>query len=268
MMQTTSQINLLYRSDIVLDIQVFRFPDAMSLNPTLMGAIFRLESIAQQLIGGKMQITPCFHRIGGFVNQYLLVEDNELTLIDTGMPSNGKKVLDYLEKAGYKPENLKRILITHSDPDHYGAAQYIRTATGAEIWTSQLEADAMKIGSSSRDITPKGLFALIFPLLGIFFSTPPTPVDRVIKDGETLSILGGLQVIASPGHTPGHISFYLPVDQILIAGDAISAKNGMLIPTTNSTTGDPIQAKASFEKLMLLQPRIIGCGHAFKDLRK
>lgn len=215
-----------------------------------------------------MLITPYLHWIGKNVNQYLIVENGDLTLIDTGMTSNAKSILVYLRKAGYQPNNLKRILITHSDPDHYGAANQIREATGAEIWTSQIEAEAMKTGTSSRAIIPKGIFALIFPLLGRFFPVSPTPVDRIIEDGETLTILDGLQVIASPGHTPGHISFFFPKDRILLAGDAINGKNGEPVPNTSSMTGDHVEAKASYAKLMLLNPQIIGCGHAYFDLRK
>jgi glyoxylase-like metal-dependent hydrolase (beta-lactamase superfamily II) len=214
-----------------------------------------------------MQITPNIHRIGGFVNQYLIIDGNELTLIDVGMKSNTKNILKYLENIGYKPESVKRILITHSDIDHYGAANDIKNATGAEIWTSQLEAAAMKTGSSSRPIVPKGFFAFIIPLLGIFLSAPPTQVDRVIQDGETLPILGGLDVIASPGHTPGQLAFYYPKEKVLFAGDSINSQKGKPVPTTDATTFDPAQARETYTKLMQLDPQVICCGHAYFDLR-
>jgi glyoxylase-like metal-dependent hydrolase (beta-lactamase superfamily II) len=213
-------------------------------------------------------ITKNIHRIGGFVNQYLLIDNDEMTLIDAGMSSNAGKIIKYIEKAGLNPGNLKRILITHSDPDHYGAAGMVKEMTGAEIWTSQIEADAMKIGSSSRDITPKGVFALIFPLLEKYLSVPPTSVEKIIQSGDILSIHGGLQVIASPGHTPGHLSFFLPEERILFAGDAIRAKQGTPVATTDATTGDPILAQSTFENLMKLNPLVIACGHAYMDNRK
>jgi glyoxylase-like metal-dependent hydrolase (beta-lactamase superfamily II) len=215
-----------------------------------------------------MQITKNIHRIGGFVNQYLLIDNDELTLIDAGMPPNAGQIIKYIKNAGLNPDNLKRILITHSDPDHYGAAKKIKEMTGAEIWTSQIEADAMKIGSSSRDITPKGFFALIFPLLEKYLSVPPTNVDKIIQAGDILAIHNGLQVISSPGHTPGHISLFLPDERILFAGDAIRAKKGSPIATTDATTGDPVQAQATFENLMKFNPLVIACGHAYIDNRK
>jgi glyoxylase-like metal-dependent hydrolase (beta-lactamase superfamily II) len=214
-----------------------------------------------------MQITPNFHRIGGFVNQYLIINGKDLTLIDAGLSSNAKKVLNYLIANGFDLKQVKRILVTHSDSDHYGAVNKVREATGAEVWTSQLEADAMRIGSSSRPIVPSGFFKLIMPLLGVFLSSPPTFVDRIISDGETLPILGGLQVIATPGHTPGHLSFYLPNERILIAGDSINESKGKPVPTTDATTFDSEKARETFKELMHLNPSIIACGHAFFDLR-
>jgi glyoxylase-like metal-dependent hydrolase (beta-lactamase superfamily II) len=214
-----------------------------------------------------LEISPGIHRISGFVNQYLLVDGDEVILIDTGMKSNVDKILKYLRVNNLDPARLRQILITHSDADHYGAANLISTMTGAKLWTSKIEADAMRIGSSSRPIVPRGIFAIFFPLLKNVLSSPPVIVDKLIEDGEVLPILGGLKVIASPGHTPGHLSFYLTEKKILFAGDAITADKGKPAPTIDATTGNPAQAKESFNKLMSLQPRVIGCGHAYFDLR-
>jgi glyoxylase-like metal-dependent hydrolase (beta-lactamase superfamily II) len=215
-----------------------------------------------------MLITPRIHKIGSFVNQYLLVDNDDLTLIDAGMQSNAKNLLKYIEKAGFKPESLKQILITHSDTDHYGAVNGIREASGAKVLTSNLEAIGMKTGSSSRQITPKGFFALIFPLLGGFLSAPPTLVNKTIEDGDTLPILDGMKVIAAPGHTPGQLAFFLPEERILFAGDSIKESAGKPVPNLDATTSDPDKARETFEKLMKLDPQVIGCGHAYFDLRK
>ncbi|GAP22984.1 MBL fold metallo-hydrolase [Leptolinea tardivitalis] len=215
-----------------------------------------------------MQITPFLHKIGSFVNQYLIIDGHELTLIDTGMHNNGNNILLYISKIGFSSENLKRILITHSDSDHYGSAAFLKNKTGAQIWTSQIEADAMKNGSSSREIKPKGIGVIFFPLLMSFLTSPPVEVDRILINGELLPILSGIQVISSPGHTPGHISFYLPKENILIAGDAINTKKGVPVPTTDGTTGDIELACVSFTKLMQFNPKVIACGHTYLDLRK
>jgi glyoxylase-like metal-dependent hydrolase (beta-lactamase superfamily II) len=215
-----------------------------------------------------MQITPTVHRIGRFVNQYLLIDNKNLTLIDAGMRSNAKTILKTIKKLGYEPSDLKQMLITHSDPDHYGAAKDVQDATGCEIWSTQIEADAMKVGGGSREIAARGWAAkILIRIVGPMMATPAVTVARVISDGDILPLLGGLQVIASPGHTPGHVSFFLPEERILIAGDAILNEKGKPAPTTNNTTGDPVMAIASAKKLLALNPLVIGCGHAYFDFR-
>ncbi|MBI5715226.1 MAG: MBL fold metallo-hydrolase, partial [Chloroflexi bacterium] len=79
-----------------------------------------------------MQITPNLHCIPlSIVNAFLIVEDDGLTLVDTGLPKNEKKILKYIEEIGRKPNDLKRILLTHADGDHVGSAKALRELTGA-----------------------------------------------------------------------------------------------------------------------------------------
>lgn len=214
-----------------------------------------------------MQITPRIHKIGSFVNQYLLIDGETLFLIDTGMTSNANEIIKYIGKLGFKPENLKQILITHADPDHYGAADAIRKLTGATVCASKIEAEAMTKGSTSRPIIPKGFFAFLFPLFRKMLTSPPTFVDQIINDGETLPILEGLQVISAPGHTPGQIVFFLPEEKILFAGDSITIVNKKPDAITDARTGDIELAKNTFSKLMKLDPEIICAGHAYFHLR-
>lgn len=215
-----------------------------------------------------MQITPSIHRIGSFVNQYLLIDKTELTLVDTGMRSNKNSILKYVKKLGFKPSDIKRILITHSDPDHYGAAKDLKDVTGCEIWSTQLEADAMKKATSSREITPTGFTKVLFSLLAPVMEVPTVTTERILTDGDMLPILGGLRVIASPGHTPGHVSFFFPEERILIAGDAIEKKNEKPVANTSKLTADPVTAIATAKMLLDLNPLVIGCGHAYFDFRK
>ena len=91
-----------------------------------------------------MEILPNVHIIPNAVsNQYLLIDPDGLTLIDAGMPGSHRKALSYLAGLGYKPEDLKRILITHADFDHVGGLAAIKAATGAHVFASPVEAQAM-----------------------------------------------------------------------------------------------------------------------------
>lgn len=214
-----------------------------------------------------MQITPSIHRIGNFVNQYLLIDNRELTLVDTGMRSNKNSILKYVKNLGFQPSDIKRILITHSDPDHYGAAKDLKDVTGCEIWSTQLEADAMKNATSSREIARSGFAKFLLSLLAPMMAVHAVTTERILANGEILPILGGLKVIFSPGHTPGHFSLFLPAERILIAGDAITEDKRKPIATTNATTGDPVTAIATAKMLLELDPLVIGCGHAYFDFR-
>jgi glyoxylase-like metal-dependent hydrolase (beta-lactamase superfamily II) len=197
----------------------------------------------------------------------LFIDNNELTLIDTGMHSNKNSILKYVKNLGFQPSDIKRILITHSDPDHYGAAKDLKDVTGCEIWTTQLEADAMKNATSSREIVRNGFAKFLLSLLAPVMQVPAVTTERILVDGELLPILGGLKVIASPGHTPGHVSFFFPENRILIAGDAIQEEKGILVANTSALTADPLTAIATAKMLLDLNPLVIGCGHAYFDFR-
>ena len=102
-----------------------------------------------------MNSAPHIHRLNNrFVNLVLIVEPNGLTLIDTGLAGSGPKlVLSQLAALGFQPSDLKRILFTHADPDHTGGATALRAATGAKLYASAIEKEAIERGTTSRQPT-------------------------------------------------------------------------------------------------------------------
>src|SRR5512140_2583983 len=87
---------------------------------------------------------------GVTANTYLLVDTDGITIIDAGLPRSEKKILAYLASLGKAARDVKRIVITHADLDHYGGLAALKKATGARTCASQIEADAMAQGASSR----------------------------------------------------------------------------------------------------------------------
>jgi len=199
-------------------------------------------------------------------NQYLVVEENGLTLIDAGLPGNAKNIRKQLEKNGLDYFSIKRILITHADGDHFGAANDIRNETKAEIWAGKIEADAMKAGGSSRELHPTGLVKLFYSIASRLLRSNPTPVDRILQDGETLTIGGGLKVIATPGHTPGHLSYFLPDSKILFCGDTIRIVKKDSLPSLGGNTWDEKIAQESCAKQLALKPSVICAGHGYLEI--
>ena len=82
-----------------------------------------------------MEIRPGIHRIPGLriSNAYLLEDADSLTLIDAGLPWDCGKILRYIESIGRDPQELHRILLTHSHPDHTGPLPDLRRVSGALV---------------------------------------------------------------------------------------------------------------------------------------
>lgn len=82
-------------------------------------------------------------------NTYILVDDDGITVIDSGLPRSEKKILAYVESLGKSESDVKRIIITQSDVDHIGALAALRVATGARVYASRVEAEAIAAGRPS-----------------------------------------------------------------------------------------------------------------------
>ena len=200
---------------------------------------------------------------GVMANTYILADEDGLTLIDTGMPRSEKKILAYIATLGKSAGNVKRIILTHSDIDHVGALAAISKTTGARTYGNQIEAKAIAVGKPSRQINSSGfsLRRFLFALLSPFFKATPFQVDEILADGQTLPVLGGLQVVATPGHTPGHLSLFAPAAGVLFCGDSLIANENGLHGSRPGVTWDAAQARESVQKQAELGARIVCSGH-------
>jgi glyoxylase-like metal-dependent hydrolase (beta-lactamase superfamily II) len=210
-----------------------------------------------------MEIVPNVHLIPGVVaNPYLIVDPDELTLIDAGMPGNHKKILRYIAGLGYTPKDLRRILITHADFDHVGGLAALQTATGAHVYAHAIEAAAMAAGRPSRKLKPGNVFAkLLFGITGRLFKAAPVQVDELLTDGQTFPVLGGLHVLETPGHTPGHLSFFAPSAGVLFVGDSIVSEKSGLHGSRGANNWDQSKSDESVQKQAALGARIVCSGH-------
>jgi glyoxylase-like metal-dependent hydrolase (beta-lactamase superfamily II) len=211
-----------------------------------------------------MEIIKNIYQIPGvFANCYLIVEPEGLTLIDAGIPGNGKKILQYIDSLGRSPHDLKRILITHADMDHVGSLSAVKKATGARVYSSAVESQAMSEGRSSRPVKTGGnpLRRILFLMVGRFFSAKPGPADELLTDGQMLPIMGGLKVVETIGHTPGHLSFYLSAAGVLFTGDSIVADEKGLQRSRPNFTWDAMKVGEAVLRQAALGARIVCPGH-------
>ena len=129
-----------------------------------------------------------------------LIEGETLALVDAGLPWNVRRVLKYVASIGRRPEELQSILVTHSHPDHTGAALTISRRTGAEIVAHA--GDTKTHSDSQASLSYMGAFtSLRLPLPFL----QRTIVGQTVTDGQVLPILEGVTVIHTPGHTPGSV---------------------------------------------------------------
>lgn len=200
---------------------------------------------------------------GVMANTYILVDEDGVTLIDTGMPGSEKKILAYLTELGKNASEVKRIVLTHSDIDHVGGLAALAGESGARTYASQIEAKAIAEGKPSRQIQSRGFSPrrFLFKLLSPFFKAKSFQVDEMLTESERLPVLGGLRVVETPGHTPGHISLYAMNAKILFCGDSmVSGENG-LQGSRPVVTWDANKARESVSKQAELGATIVCSGH-------
>jgi glyoxylase-like metal-dependent hydrolase (beta-lactamase superfamily II) len=215
----------------------------------------------------KIEITPNIYQLNSSfgagvwgANIFLLIDGDELTLIDTGFKGRAASVLSEIMKMGYTPSSIKRILITHHHIDHVGSLFALKKASGATIFAHQ--ADIPYINGTLPHPGPikRGASGRLLALALKFWENTPLDVDVSLKEGEELPVLGGIEVVHTPGHTPGCISFLLPKEGVVIVGDLLSHGSVLRLPAKDFTI-DPVKEIESIGKLATLDFETICFGH-------
>ncbi|TAA72985.1 MBL fold metallo-hydrolase [Planococcus salinarum] len=192
------------------------------------------------------------------VNCYLVEEENGLTLIDAAMPYSAKKILLAARKIG-KP--ITNLILTHAHSDHVGALDALKEAL-----------PDLRVSISGRDARllagDKGLLATepTTPIRGGVPKRIKTTPDILLAEGDRI---GSLEVIATPGHTPGSISLLDKRNGVLVAGDALQTRGGIavsgvmkpLFPFPAMATWNKEEALRSALKLRALNPVLLAVGH-------
>lgn len=196
-------------------------------------------------------------------------------LIDTGYPGQVLRFAEVLETFGCTLNDLTHVILTHQDIDHIGSlpAMLEQAEKPIEVLASDKEKPYIEGERMLLKITPEALAAAESMLprdvpeawkqafLSTLKNPPKSPVNRVIQDGEILPLCGGIEVIATPGHTPGHMSLYHIPSKTLIAADALRVVDGRLCGPDPEQSLDMIQAAESIKKLAAYDARTVICYH-------
>jgi glyoxylase-like metal-dependent hydrolase (beta-lactamase superfamily II) len=191
-----------------------------------------------------------------FVNSWLVREDDGLTLIDANIPGTADRII---AKASQLGAPITRIVLTHAHPDHVGSLDKLRERLPhAEVLITERDARPLNGDGSLDPHEPKGR-----KLQALKVKTRPT---GPLVAGERI---GSLEVVASPGHTPGHVAFLDTRDRTLYCGDAYSTVGGVAT-TAKTYPRFPLPAKSTWhhptalesaQALRALEPARLAPGH-------
>jgi glyoxylase-like metal-dependent hydrolase (beta-lactamase superfamily II) len=188
-----------------------------------------------------------------FVNAYLVREDDGLTLVDTTMGGATDDLIGAAEALGAP---IVRIALTHGHGDHVGSVDALKERLGDSVQVLMPELDA-RIHAGEKIVEGK--------LPGSWPTLKTTP-DVRLNAGDRI---GSLEVVASPGHTPGHVSFLDTRDRALIAGDVFTSYGKVAVsnhfywrfPFAAMATWEKAKDAASAKALRALEPEILVVGH-------
>ncbi|WP_155591338.1 MBL fold metallo-hydrolase [Lysinibacillus cavernae] len=187
----------------------------------------------------------------GFIIHPMLLWDQDMAvLIDAGFPGQMEDLREAMAQVGVSLEQLKAIILTHQDVDHIGCLPDLLQACGHHV---QVYAHALD----------KPYIQGEFPLLkdGHLKNPPKGRVDVTVSDGEELPFCGGIRVIHTPGHTPGHISLYLTQSKTLIAGDSMYSVASNIEGIHEPTALNLEEARLSITKYQNLELEAVVCYH-------
>ena len=191
------------------------------------------------------------------IHAYFVAEDDGLTLIDTGLPGDAPR---YLAHAGALGAPIRRLVLTHAHGDHVGSLDALHAALpDAEVIASARDARFLR---GERGLDPDEPQT---PLRGSI-TTIKTALTRTVVAGDRI---GSLEVVPTPGHTPGHMALLDTRDGTLIAGDAFMAVGGLVVsgtfkwafPIGPMVTWNRLTALASARRVAALEPTRLAVGH-------
>ena len=211
-----------------------------------------------------MEVIPGLHMFKGPGNHYVVMEEKTV-MIDVGGRRNIGRLSYMLGRIDCSFEDIKELVVTHYHFDHAGCLNGLKNATDAVV--SVGKRDALYIAGDKDPEPPRGVTALgkiqlkIPWMLALYQKYPGANPDRYLSEGDVIDCLGGLEVIDTPGHTPGHICLFSREKSLMFIGDALfHFFHRLSLPFRDYTT-DEEQARESLKKLVKYDFEIACFGH-------
>ncbi|MGL5647819.1 MAG: MBL fold metallo-hydrolase [Clostridium sp.] len=205
------------------------------------------------------------------VNMGAIEDENELVLVDCGLVNSYEMIKEELAKKGMNIEKLTKVIITHQDLDHMGSlADIKKNHPNVKVLASKEEAkyisgeeEFLRVQNVNKiidkvDSEKRKELEAYKARIG---NVKTVKVDEIVKNGDIINVAGGLEIIETPGHMPGHISVLVKEKKTLITGDALVVVDGELIPSNPQYTLDMEKAKESIKNLLNYDIDTLICAH-------
>lgn len=206
----------------------------------------------------------------GMLCPALLWDDENVVLVDACYPLQFDALKTAIECAGFRVEDITTLILTHQDIDHIGCVkELIAAVPDIQIMAHGEEAPyidgtktPIKLAALEENVDnlPENMKA-VYANLKSGFGNRRFPIGRLLSDGEVLPFCGGVEVLHTPGHTPGHICLFVREGGVLITGDAMNMQRDMLSGPNPQYTQDMKMAIRSLKRLRDYPIEAVLCYH-------
>jgi hydroxyacylglutathione hydrolase len=194
------------------------------------------------------------------INIYLMGN----VLVDAGTRYDARRIFKQV-----KGRNLAAHALTHAHPDHQGSSHAVCSALGLPLWCGAADADAMEDPRLIVDRMPPHW---VNRTISRYLTGPGHEVARTLREGD---VVADFTVIDTPGHCPGHVSYWRERDRVLVLGDVLANihfATGLpkLREPPSFFSTDPTLNRQSARKIAALEPRLVVFGHGppLRDTQK
>jgi glyoxylase-like metal-dependent hydrolase (beta-lactamase superfamily II) len=201
----------------------------------------------------------------------IVSDDQEMVLFDCGHKGAIDQLNDKAFSAGFDLNRLSKVIITHHDHDHMGSlADLKRQYPWVKVYASDVEAEfirghvksiRLQQAEEQCELLPEDQKEHAQKRIDMLRKIEPVEVDGILEDGDVIDVCGGIEVVATPGHLPGHISLYLHDFKTMIAGDALIVADGKLYRANPRFTLDKDEAYTSARRFINYAIDTLICYH-------
>ncbi len=200
------------------------------------------------------------------LHPFVIYDEGQAIVFDTGFPGSYDALVALLNPA----YPVRSVVLTHQDIDHIGTLpQFMANEPQLAVYAHEDDRAVIDGKAPLIKASPERLDMLLSSVSeaeaaafrSVFSADTPDNVNHVLHDGDVLPFAGGLQVVHTPGHTPGHISLYHPGSKTLFTGDAMAIADGKLLGPVPQFTPNYEQAISSLNKFRELDVDTVVCYH-------